>query len=266
MVRQRGRLATLLRMLLPLAVAGAAASLAGGGFHYAALSPGSRFFGKALIAGNDPAEIALTYDDGPNYPYTGQLLDVLSRHRVRATFFLIARYVQQKPEVARAIQSAGHLIGSHTVNHPKLMYCSSQRIREELSGATATLEDTLGQPVRYFRPPFGSRRPEVFHILREMNQIPVLWNVTGWDWNARSAAEIEKRLERGIVQNQRRHRGSNILLHDGGHLQMGTDRRRTVTATANLLAVAPRGGLRFVTVDSWDHAASQPEAHMSTLP
>ena len=62
-----------------------AAGLAVGGFHYAALWPTSRLFGRSLIAGNDPAEIALTYDDGPNDPYTGQLLDVLARRRVCAT-------------------------------------------------------------------------------------------------------------------------------------------------------------------------------------
>ena len=63
-----------------------AAALAAGGYHYAALWPASRVFGRSLIAGNDPAEIALTYDDGPNDPYTGQLMDVLARHQVRATF------------------------------------------------------------------------------------------------------------------------------------------------------------------------------------
>jgi peptidoglycan/xylan/chitin deacetylase (PgdA/CDA1 family) len=79
----------------------------------------------------------------------------------------------------------------------------------------------------------------------------VLWNVTSWDWNAKSAAEIELRLQRGIARNQRRHRGSNVLMHDGGHLDMGSDRRRTVTATANLLAASSSRDIRFVTLDRW---------------
>jgi peptidoglycan-N-acetylglucosamine deacetylase len=87
----------------------------------------------------------------------------------------------------------------------------------------------------------------------------VLWNVTSWDWNAKSAAEIELRLQRGVERNQRRHRGSNVLMHDGGHVAMGADRRRTVTATANLLATASNGGLRFVTLDRW-HPATPGDA------
>jgi peptidoglycan/xylan/chitin deacetylase (PgdA/CDA1 family) len=243
-------------MLLPLAIAGTSTSLAVGGYHYAALWPQSRFFGHAILAGNNPAEVALTYDDGPNEPYTHQLLDVLSRHQIRATFFLIGHFAKQHPQVVKAVHQAGHLIGSHTMHHPRLMYSSRNRIRAELAESTAILEDITGERVRYFRPPFGARRPELFHILREMDQVPVMWNVSAHDWKARSAAEIEGRIERGILRNQRRRRGSNILLHDGSHTAFGVDRRRTVTATANLLALAPRGGLRFVTVDAWDVAQS----------
>lgn len=237
-----------------IAASAGAAALAVGGFYYAALWPGSRLFGRSLIAGNDAAEVALTYDDGPNDPYTGQLMDVLARHRVRATFFVIGRYVRQKPQIVRAVHHAGHLIGGHTMTHPKLMYMGRKRIRAEIADATALIEDTIGDRVRFFRPPFGARNPAVFHVATELRLTPVLWNVTSWDWNAKSAAEIELRLQRGIERNQQRHRGSNVLMHDGGHLEMGSDRRRTVTATANLLAAAPSRDIRFVTVDRWHPA------------
>jgi peptidoglycan-N-acetylglucosamine deacetylase len=233
-----------------VASAGAAA-LAVGGFYYAALWPPSQIFGRSLIAGNDAAEVALTYDDGPNDPYTGQLMDVLARNRVRATFFVIGRYVRQKPQIVRALHHAGHLIGCHTMTHPKLMYMGRKRIRTEIGDATALIEDTIGDRVRFFRPPFGARNPAVFHVAAQLRLTPALWNLTSWDWKARSAAEIELRLQGGIAHNQQKHRGSNLLMHDGGHLDMGTDRRRTVTATANLLATAANGGIRFVTLDHW---------------
>jgi peptidoglycan-N-acetylglucosamine deacetylase len=236
-----------------IAASGAgAAALAIGGFHYAALWPASRLFGRSLIAGKDPAEVALTYDDGPNDPYTGQLMDVLARHQVRATFFVIGRFVKQKPHIVRALHHAGHLIGCHTMTHPKLMYMGRKRIHAEIADATAVIEDTIGTRVRFFRPPFGARNPAVFHVAAQLRLTPVLWNVTSWDWNAKSAAEIEMRLERGIAHNQRKQRGSNVLMHDGGHLQMGSDRRRTVTATANLLAKGSSRGRRFVTLDRWE--------------
>ena len=87
-------------MLATLATAGAAATLAAGGYAYAAMWPTSQIFGKAIIGGRDPREFALTYDDGPNDPYTQQLLDVLATYNVRATFFLIGRFVRQRPEIA----------------------------------------------------------------------------------------------------------------------------------------------------------------------
>jgi peptidoglycan/xylan/chitin deacetylase (PgdA/CDA1 family) len=233
---------------------GAGAALAVGGFYYAALWPASRIFGRSLIAGEDPAEVALTYDDGPNDPYTGQLMDVLARNQVRATFFVIGRYVKQKPQIVRALHHAGHLIGCHTMTHPKLMYMAGRKLRAEISDATALIEDTIGSRVRFFRPPFGARNPAVFRAATELRLMPVLWNVSSWDWNAKSAAEIEVRLQHGIAHNQRKRRGSNVLMHDGGHSEMGTDRRRTVTASANLLGTARREGIRFVTLDRWHPA------------
>lgn len=250
-------------MLVPLAVAGAALGMAAGGFHYAALWPESQIFGATLIAGNDSAEIALTYDDGPNDPYTYQLLEVLDRFHVRATFFMIGQFVRQKPEIARAVREAGHLVGSHTVTHPHLMYASDARIRREVEESTSVLEDALGERVRYFRPPFGARRPKVLRVVRELELTPVLWNVTGFDWNAKSARAIEVHVERGIVHNQNRQRGTNVLLHDGSHQQMGCDRRRTIAATATLLNVMPRTGMHLVTVDHWQH---QGEPQTGPLP
>jgi peptidoglycan/xylan/chitin deacetylase (PgdA/CDA1 family) len=201
-----------------ISACGAGAALAVGGFYYAALWPASRIFGRSLIAGKDPAEVALTYDDGPNDPYTGQLMDVLARNQVRATFFVIGRYLKQKPQMVRALHHAGHVIGCHTMTHPRLMYMAGRKMRAEISDATALIEDTIGSRVRFFRPPFGARNPAVFHAAAELRLMPVLWNVSSRDWKAKSAAGIELRLSRGIAQNQRRQRGSNVLMHDGGHL------------------------------------------------
>lgn len=239
-----------------ISACGAGAALAVGGFHYAALWPASNIFGRSLIAGKDPAEVALTYDDGPNDPYTGQLMDVLARHQIRATFFVIGRYVREKPQILRALHHAGHVIGCHTMTHPKLMYMTERKVRAEISDATALIEDAIGSRVRFFRPPFGARNPAVFRAAAELHLMPVMWNVTSWDWKAKSVTDIELRLQRGIAHNQRKHRGSNVLMHDGGHLEMGSDRRRTVTATANLLGTARRDGIRFVTLDRWSPAVA----------
>jgi peptidoglycan-N-acetylglucosamine deacetylase len=228
------------------------AGLVAAGCTYAALSPQSQIFGKVLIAGRDPNEIALTYDDGPNDDVTERLLDVLANRRVRATFFLIGRYVHQRPQIVRAIASGCHLIGNHTMTHPWLAWQSSDRIRQELTGCNAILEDIIGAPVRYFRPPHGARRPAVLNIARELGLTPVQWNIIPGDWQPIGAEEIAARTVRGISRNKRRNRASNIVLHDGGQKGLGQPRLPTVEATKILLQkYLPQPGTKFVTIDSW---------------
>src|SRR5579862_7118960 len=100
---------------------------------YHTMSPTSQLYGQTFI-GLDPGsrQLALTYDDGPNDPYTWHMLEVLERHRVKATFFLIGQYVQQKPEIARAVVAAGHAIGSHTWSHPNLIFQQVTELRRQL--------------------------------------------------------------------------------------------------------------------------------------
>lgn len=239
-------------MLAMLATAGAAAGLAAGGCAYAALWPPSQIFGRTIVAGGDPKELALTYDDGPNDPYTRQLLELLARHEVRATFFLIGGFVRQRPDLAREISAAGHLIGNHTMTHPWLAFESPRRVREELAGCNAAIEDAIGKAVRFFRPPHGARRPDVLRTGRELGLIPVQWNAMGRDWKPLTAEKIAGNLARGIRRNQRRGHGSNLLLHDGGDRALGEDRSRSVTATRLILERYGASRARYVTVDAWE--------------
>lgn len=226
-----------------------AAAAAGGTLAWAALSPGSQLFGRTLIAPARPHELALTYDDGPNPAATPQLLEVLARHGVKATFFLIGGFATQCPALVREIVQAGHLIGNHTMTHPWLAWQSERRIREELMGASAAIEDVVGEKVSWFRAPHGARRPVVLQVAREMGMTPVQWNAMGYDWRTTTGDEIANHVQRGVERNQRGGRGSNILLHDGGHLGLGASRLESVKATE--LLIERYRASRFVTVDAW---------------
>lgn len=228
---------------------GATALLAAGGCAYAALYPTSQIFGSVLIAGTDSDELALTFDDGPNPAATPRILELLARHGVHATFFLIGDFVRAQPALARRIAAAGHLIANHTMTHPKLAWQSAARIRQELRGTNELLEDTVSAPIRYFRPPHGARRPYVMQAAKELGLTTVMWNVTALDWEPIGTQAITKRIESGIARNMRKRRGSNVLLHDGGHLGLGADRQATVEATAQLLERPSR--YRLVTIDRW---------------
>jgi len=246
-------------MLATLSAAAAATGLTIGGYHYAAIWPTSQLFGRTILAGRDPDEYALTYDDGPNDACTEQLLEILARHNVRATFFLIGRFVRERRDLTRRIHTAGHLIGNHTFTHPWLLYQSPFRVREELASTNAAIEDALGEKIHYFRPPHGARRPDVLRSARKLALTPVLWNAMGYDWKPGLNPEtILANLDKGVRRNRRRGHGSNLLLHDGGQASIGQDRSATVAATATLLARAQREQIRFVTVDAWnpiDHGA-----------
>ena len=228
----------------------ACAGLAAGVFAYAAMWPGSRIFGKALIAPKRPDELALTFDDGPNATWTPRLLEILARHDVRATFFLLGSRAEGKPELVRRIAAAGHVIGNHSWSHPNLARTSASRVREELERTNETLEQITGMPVNFFRPPFGARRPAVLRIARELGLTPVLWNAMTSDWSEPSAERIAEQLTKAI-EGQRRHGyAANIVLHDGGHRDPAANREPSVTA-AGMLIERYKATHQFVTVDAW---------------
>jgi peptidoglycan/xylan/chitin deacetylase (PgdA/CDA1 family) len=229
--------------MLALALTGLAATAAGVSAGYQSMAPTGQWYGRTFT-GLAPGtrQIALTYDDGPTDPHTQRLLEVLARHDVRATFFLIGHCVQQQPDIVREIAKAGHAIGNHTFTHPLLIFKSGTEIRRELSQCGAALSDTIGEHSNLFRPPFGGRRPAVFRIARELGLEPIMWNVTGYDWNAPPASVIEAKVAKQTLG------GDVILLHDGGHKQMGADRSQTVLATDHLLTRYKADGYEFLTI------------------
>jgi peptidoglycan-N-acetylglucosamine deacetylase len=243
--------------MIGFALTGAIATAAAVATGYQSMAPTGQWYGRTFTGlPRGTKQIALTYDDGPNDPHTLRLLEFLARHQVHATFFLIGRYVQQRPDIVRDIAKAGHAIGNHTFTHPLLIVKSASDIRRELSECNAALRDTLGQNTNLFRPPFGGRRPAVLRIARELGLEPIMWNVTGYDWNAPPAAQIEQSVAKQIRG------GDVILLHDGGHKEMGADRSQTVRATDLLLARYKSERYEFVTVPSMiqcAHARTVPE-------
>ncbi len=224
-------------------ISGAIAAAAGASYlGYSTMGPTSQLYGRAFVGVPGTKLLALTYDDGPNDPHTLHLLEVLARHEVKATFFMIGRFVAQKPEIARRVREAGHAVGSHTYNHPLLIFTSGAQLQSELESTDKALADAIGGYDRLFRPPFGGRRPGTFAAVRARGMTPIMWNVTCYDWNARSADAIEQRARSQIRG------GDVILLHDGSHVKMGAFRGHTVEATDRLIRRYKGEGYEFVTI------------------
>ena len=230
----------MLPALIGTGLTAAAAASAG----YQSMAPTGQWYGCTFAGGmRGSKQIALTYDDGPNDPHTMKLLDVLAKHGVRATFFMIGHYVQQRPDIARAVAQAGHFVGNHTFTHPLLIFKSAEQTRTELVKWRSALQDAIGEHSNLFRPPFGGRRPATLRVARSLGLETVMWNVTGYDWNAPPAAVIEKKVARQMRG------GDVILLHDGGHRAMGADRAQTVIATDSLIHQYKDQGYEFVTTE-----------------
>ncbi|MDT8071071.1 MAG: polysaccharide deacetylase family protein [Terriglobia bacterium] len=229
----------MLKALLGTAAVCGAATFAG----LESMVPTWQLYGRSFVGLPKGAkQLALTYDDGPNDPYTGQLLDVLAKANVKATFFLIGRYVKQGPDIVRRVVEAGHAIGNHTWNHPNLIWCSPAETRRQLADTQKAVEDACGITPTLFRPPFGGRRPGTFQAARAMGLEPIMWRVTCYDWSAKSNESIEQKAHAQIRG------GDVILLHDGSHVAFGISRAHTVKATENLVREYSEKGYEFVSV------------------
>ena len=230
--------------------AAAGIGLAAGGYAYASHWPTSQIFGRTLIAPRRPGELALTFDDGPNPAWTPRLLDILAEHNVHATFFMLGKVVKAERALARRVAEAGHLIGNHSWSHPDLARSANPKVLDELTRTSDILADIAGKPVRFFRPPYGSRSPYVLKLARQIGLIPVTWNAMTDDWKEPSAEKIAQNLIRKIGSNQQRGLATNIVLHDGSHHDPAADRGPSIAAVEKLLERYDRTH-SFVTLEAW---------------
>ncbi len=239
---------TILRVLPYFAGAGAAALVFAG---YHTMSPQSQLYGRTFVGETPPSRrLALTFDDGPSDPSTLRLLEVLERHQVRASFFMIGRHVARLPAVARAVAHAGHEIANHTYTHPLLSLRTRASVRGELERCREVLGETVGVHCNLFRPPYGARRPGVLREIRARGLNPVMWRVAGKDWQTQSPATIEETVCQGIRG------GDVILLHDGSP-DGGSDRLGTVEAANRMIPRLKDQGYAFVAVgDMLQHLQS----------
>lgn len=181
--------------------------------------------------------VALTFDDGPIPGGTRQVLQVLRKHRARATFFLIGKRVEQYQDIAREIQRGGHEIGNHGYNHQYLQFHTSTEIADDLRQTGDLIAQVTGQAPKLFRPPGGGIYRNVITVAQAQGYRTILWSWDTRDWTHPGVT----RMVRPVVENVLP--GDIILFHDGQ-----ADPRQTVAAVDSLLTSLEQRGYRFVTV------------------
>jgi peptidoglycan/xylan/chitin deacetylase (PgdA/CDA1 family) len=194
-------------------------------------------FWKGKAGGN---RVALTFDDGPNEPFTSQILDILKERRVRATFFVTGSNCRKFPRALKRLAKDGHEIGNHTWTHEVLPLKSPSRIEEEIRKTSDIIEKHTGGRPGLFRAPHGWRNPWTNAISRRCGCIPVGWTLGVWDTDRPGAEAIARRTLKGVRD------GCIILLHDGRGVEAGPDSSQLVEALPVIIDEIHRRGFRMV--------------------
>jgi peptidoglycan-N-acetylglucosamine deacetylase len=226
------------RLRLPAAAAAAAAA----GYWFC-MSPYSQALGTFPYRGaRTDKVVALTFDDGPNEPYTSQLADFLAQRQIRATFFQVGRAVLRYPEVSRRLLADGHVIGNHSFTHEFTNCLSPRALAEEVRMSQQALA-TIGLRPALYRPPWLLRIPALSGVLAEHG----LRAVSGEFCHPLEVFQPRAQLiADGVLAKARP--GSIIIFHDGYDGHAG-NRASTVAAARIVVDRLSTCGYRFVTVD-----------------
>jgi peptidoglycan/xylan/chitin deacetylase (PgdA/CDA1 family) len=157
----------------------------------------------------DIKTLYLTFDDGPNAYCTPQVLDLLKKHNVKATFFLISNKIEKNIFIFNRINDEGHAIGNHSPDHQSQIYFKSEkRLKKWIEQSETTISTLLGMPSVGFRPPAGIRTPVLKAVMKEINSKPIMWQHRFYDgvFNFKNSS-WQRKIKK--IKN-----GDIILLHD----------------------------------------------------
>lgn len=201
-------------------------------------------------AGLQPRLVALTFDDGPDPRWTPQILDVLKREGVPATFFVTGANALGEAALLRRIVAEGSELGNHSTTHPDLDRLPEAAIRFEINTTQRLVESYTGRSMRLFRAPYlGDAEPNTsaeLHastVAAEMGYLSIGLNVDPLDWTATTAATIVRRTVEQVASGKGRRATQIVLLHDSGG-----DRSATVEALPGIIRALRARGYSFVTV------------------
>jgi peptidoglycan/xylan/chitin deacetylase (PgdA/CDA1 family) len=218
---------------------------------YGYFVPASPVFGKVYYKGKLPEKaVAITFDDGPNEPYTSQILDILEKEDITATFFVIGKNVELYPDITRRILARGNVLGNHSYSH-NANHAVTENGSRDLLYAEKIITDITGVQPHLYRPPHGKKTPWELENVKEDNMIEVVWSASTNDQHdiAFFGKPTVSEYAEKIVHNVRP--GAIVLLHDGYgtiHDTSKSDKSITVQALPLIIEQLKSKGYRFVTV------------------
>ncbi len=184
-----------------------------------------------------PTQVALTFDDGPSAVYTAQILDILKRYNVPATFFVIGLQAAESPALLRRMAAEGHSVQNHTWSHAWLTRYSDATIIDQLARTNRVVEEQTGQTPHCYRPPFGAVNDRVRAVAGGLGLTTVMWDVDPWDWKHPGPSVVSSHVLRNTGG------GDVVLFHD-------TAGWSTVGALSAIIEGLRARGLEFVSICS----------------
>ncbi|MEK4424733.1 polysaccharide deacetylase family protein [Solibacillus sp. FSL K6-1523] len=181
--------------------------------------------------------VALTFDDGPHYKYTPEILNLLNKYHAKATFFIVGKNAEKNPEVILRMYEEGHEIANHTYSHPTKIKTAD--LLEEIQMTSEVLFSMTGKIPELFRPVEGQYTDEMIDAVTKKGYKVVMWSwhLDTEDWRNPGVDIITKKVIDGVGN------GKVVLFHDGG-----ANRRQTVQALEKILANLEGQGYKFVTI------------------
>jgi peptidoglycan-N-acetylglucosamine deacetylase len=191
-----------------------------------------------------PKQAALTFDDGPNGDSTLRILKILQGHDIKAAFFFPAKNIERQPDIALMVKRQGHIIGSHTYDHPHLNLLTKSQVLFQIEKSEKVFKEILDMKPRYFRPPYGEYNEIVQRIITEKGYKLVLWDMECYsmDWLDQPPETIAAISTTNVKD------GSIILLHDGRNIKENVSRDNTIEALKIIIPNLKQKGFGFVTL------------------
>jgi peptidoglycan/xylan/chitin deacetylase (PgdA/CDA1 family) len=165
--------------------------------------------GSAVEVRTGAPHVVLTFDDGPEPGGTDRVLAALADAGATATFFVLLTRVRKYPALLDEVVAAGHEVALHGVDHRALPTLEPAEVARRVRDGRAELEDAIGGPVRWFRPPYGRQTMRNWRAVTAAGLVPVLWGPTTWDWKDVSPGERVAKAMTGVAP------GKIVLAHDG---------------------------------------------------
>jgi peptidoglycan/xylan/chitin deacetylase (PgdA/CDA1 family) len=197
----------------------------------------SGFYMEAFCRGiTNEKVVALTFDDGPDEKHTPLILEILKKHRVTATFFIIGRKAEKQEALLQRIISERHALGIHSYSHAFFFdFFGRKKMEQDLLKAEGIIMKATGERPVLFRPPYGVTNPVLAKVVKKLGYKVMGWSVRSFDTTAKDAEKVAERVIRKL------HPGAVVLMHD--------TQKITPEALERVIKMAKEEGYRFVDLE-----------------